>query len=255
MADPTPDPSRHPAPGAAPGPEGPAGPGPVADETPAAPGRGAPAGPRAESGRLRRSFGVLALLGAILVLGGLIGLVYTGVATLTSMILFGWLLLIGGVVGLVHAVQSRGEGYFWLAVVVAALNIAAGVVVIRHPVESAEALTMFAALLFLTGGVFRLVGSVVVRGPQFGWTLLQGAFGLLLGVLVLAEWPGSSLYVLGTFFSLALLFDGLGLIATGVGGRRIVSLVAGEQGEPGERHGRRKHGTAATKAATRRSKK
>ncbi|MDN3297167.1 DUF308 domain-containing protein [Streptomyces ficellus] len=175
----------------------------------------------------------MALLGAVLVIAGLVGLVYTGVATLTSMLLFGWLLLIGGAVGLLHAVQSRGEGYFWLAVVVAALNIAAGVVVIRHPVESAEALTMFAALLFLTGGVFRLVGSVVVRGPQFGWTLLQGAFGLLLGLLVLFGWPRSSLYVLGTFFSLALLFDGLGLVAIGVGGRRIVRLVSAKVSEEG----------------------
>ncbi|MFE6974820.1 HdeD family acid-resistance protein [Streptomyces sp. NPDC057682] len=184
------------------------------------------ADPVKEGRRLHRSFGGLALLGILLVVAGLVGLVYTGVATLTSMILFGWLLLIGGLVGLVHAVQSRGTSYFWLGVVVAALNIAAGVVVIRHPHGTAEALTMFAALLFLTGGVFRLVGSVVVRGPQFGWTLLQGAFGLLLGLLVLFDWPHSSLYVLGCFFSLALLFDGLGLIAVGVGGRRIVSLVS-----------------------------
>jgi uncharacterized membrane protein HdeD (DUF308 family) len=179
-----------------------------------------------EGRKLNRSFSGLALLGILLVVAGLVGLVYTGVATLTSMILFGWLLLIGGLVGLLHAVQSRGTSYFWLGVVVAALNIAAGVVVIRHPHGTAEALTMFAALLFLTGGVFRLVGSVVVRGPQFGWTLLQGAFGLLLGMLVLFDWPHSSLYVLGCFFSLALLFDGLGLIAIGVGGRRIVSMVS-----------------------------
>ncbi|PZT77810.1 MULTISPECIES: HdeD family acid-resistance protein [unclassified Streptomyces] len=184
-------------------------------------------GPEREGRRLSRSFGGLALLGILLVVAGLVGLVYTGVATLTSMILFGWLLLIGGLVGLVHAVQSRGTSYFWLGVVVAALNIAAGVVVIRHPHGTAEALTMFAALLFLTGGVFRLVGSVVVRGSQFGWTLLQGAFGLLLGLLVLFDWPHSSLYVLGCFFSLALLFDGLGLIAVGIGGRRIVSMVSG----------------------------
>ncbi|MFE5899426.1 HdeD family acid-resistance protein [Streptomyces sp. NPDC056488] len=169
--------------------------------------------------KLNRGFG------GLLVLGGIVGLVYTGVATLTSMLLFGWLLLIGGAVGLLQAVQSRGTGFFWLAAVVAALNIAAGVVVIRHPEGSAEALTMFAALLFLTGGLFRLVGSVVVRGPQFGWTLFQGAFGLLLGLLVLFDWPHSSRYVLGVFFSLALLFDGLGLIAIGVGGRRIVSMV------------------------------
>ncbi|MEU2116260.1 DUF308 domain-containing protein [Streptomyces sp. NPDC016459] len=178
-----------------------------------------------EGKRLNRSFGWLAALGILLVIGGVVGLVYTGLATLTSMLLFGWLLLIGGAVGLLQAIQSRGTSYFWLAVVVAALNIAAGLVVLRHPEGSAEALTMFAALLFLTGGVFRLVGSVVVRGPQFGWTLLQGAFGLLLGLLVLFDWPHSSRYVLGLFFSLALLFDGLGLIAIGVGGRRIVSLV------------------------------
>lgn len=179
-----------------------------------------------ETTRMRRGFGRLAVLGVILVIAGLVGLVYTGVATLTSMILFGWLLLVGGAVGLLHAVQARDSTFFWLAVVVAALNIAAGVVVVRRPEAAAEALTMFAALLFLTGGVFRLVGSLVVRGPQFGWTLVQGAFGLLLGILVLASWPGSSVYVIGTFFSLSLLFDGLGLIATGYGGRRIVGMVA-----------------------------
>ncbi|MGV9881393.1 HdeD family acid-resistance protein [Streptomyces sp. NPDC003006] len=183
----------------------------------------------AHGARLSRGFGWLALLGAILAVAGIVGLVYTGVATLTSMLLFGWLLLIGGIVGLLHAVQSRGSSFFWLGVVVAALNLAAGVVIIRRPDVAAEALTMFAALLFLTGGVFRLVGSLVVRGPQFALTLLQGAFGLLIGVLVLAEWPSSSQYVIGTFFSLALLFDGLGLIATGVGGRRIVSLVQPEE--------------------------
>ncbi|WP_329361660.1 HdeD family acid-resistance protein [Streptomyces sp. NBC_01483] len=181
----------------------------------------------AATSKLNRDFSWTAGFGVILVIAGLVGLVYTGVATLTSMILFGWLLLIGGAVGLFHAIQARGTNFFWLGVVVAALNIAAGVVVIRRPDAAAEALTMFAALLFLTGGVFRLVGSLVVRGPQFGWTLLQGVFDLLLGILVLDNWPSSSKYVIGCFFSLALLFDGLGLIATGFGGRRIVHLVSG----------------------------
>jgi uncharacterized membrane protein HdeD (DUF308 family) len=181
----------------------------------------------AATSKLNRDFSWTAGFGVILVIAGLVGLVYTGVATLTSMILFGWLLLIGGAVGLCHAIQARGTNFFWLGVVVAALNIAAGVVVIRRPDAAAEALTMFAALLFLTGGVFRLVGSLVVRGPQFGWTLLQGVFDLLLGILVLDNWPSSSKYVIGCFFSLALLFDGLGLIATGFGGRRIVHLVSG----------------------------
>ncbi|MCX4695927.1 HdeD family acid-resistance protein [Streptomyces sp. NBC_01408] len=188
---------------------------------------------RREQKKLGRSFGLLTLLGVILVLAGLVGLVYAGLATLTSMFLFGWLLLIGGVVGLLHAVQSRKGNYFWLAVIVAAINLAAGFVILRRPEASAEALTMFAALLFLTGGVFRLVGALVVRGANFGLALVQGAFGVLLGVLILSGWPGNSLYVIGTFFSLALLFDGLSLIATGMGGRRILGLVSEDEARPG----------------------
>ncbi|MGW0738053.1 HdeD family acid-resistance protein [Streptomyces sp. NPDC002851] len=196
-------------------------------------GRRTPPTTSGEGRKLRRSFGLLAALGAILVLAGLVGLVYVGVATLTTMLLFGWLLLIGGLVGLVQSVQLRRSNFFWLGVVVAALNLAAGVVVLRHPEVSAEAFTLFAALLFLTGGVFRLVGSLVVRGPQVGVTLVQGAFGLLIGVLILGAWPSSSLYVIGTFFSLALLFDGLGLLAMGIGGRHIVNLVGDREGGAG----------------------
>ncbi|GAA3836925.1 HdeD family acid-resistance protein [Streptomyces phyllanthi] len=202
---------------------------------------------RDETARLSRGFSWLAALGVILVIAGLIGLFYTAFATLTSMLLFGWLLLIGGLVGLLHAVQARGTNFFWLGVVVAALNIAAGVVVLKTPDAAAEALAMFAALLFLAGGLFRLVGALVVRGPQFGWTLVQGAFGLLLGILVLGTWPSSSQYVIGTFISLALLFDGLGLIATGYGGRRVVGLVTerltteGDHGASGK--GRNTSGT------------
>ncbi|MFD4865517.1 HdeD family acid-resistance protein [Streptomyces sp. NPDC058412] len=205
-----------------------------ADRTGAGAGAGATGRePQREKKKLHRSYGLLALLGVILVLAGLVGLVYTGLATLTSMFLFGWLLLIGGAVGLLQAVQSRKSNYFWLAVVVAAINLAAGFVILRRPEASAEALTMFAALLFLTGGLFRLVGALVVRGSHFGLALVQGAFGVLLGVLILSNWPGNSLYVIGTFFSLALLFDGLSLIALGMGARRILGLVR-EDEEPRE---------------------
>ncbi|MEU9037009.1 DUF308 domain-containing protein [Streptomyces sp. NPDC048352] len=184
-----------------------------------------------ETKELNRGFGLLALLGVVLVVAGLVGLAYTGFATLTSMFLFGWLLLLGGVVGLAQAVQSRRSNYFWLAVIVAAVNLAAGFVILRRPEASAEALTMFAALLFLTGGVFRLAGALVVRGANFGIALVQGAFGLLLGILILFGWPGNSPYVIGTFFSLALLFDGLSLVGLGMGARRILGLVRDDDGK------------------------
>lgn len=189
-------------------------------------------GPTAESGagRHRRSgkgfgFGLLVVLGTVLVLGGIVGLVYTGVATLTTMVLFGWLLLIGGVVGFAQAVQARKENAFWLVVAVSALNIAAGVVLLRRPEVAAEALTLFVALLLLGAGMFRIVGGVASMSAKMIWTVLVGVVDLVLGLLVLAEWPSSSRYAIGTFISLALLFDGLSLVSLGLTGRRIVGMV------------------------------
>ncbi|NJQ17902.1 DUF308 domain-containing protein, partial [Streptomyces bohaiensis] len=201
---------------------------------------------------LHRSLGRFAALGAVLVAAGLVGLVYTGVATLGSMVLFGWLLLVGGVVGLLHAVLSRGSDVVWVGLIAAALNLAAGVILVRHPEVDAAGLSLFVALLLLTGGVFRFVGGLVVRGPETMWTVVQGAFGLVLGLMVLLEWPAATWYVLGTFLSLALLFDGLGLLATGLAGRRILAIAGappagrggGERGDGGGgpgRHGRGHH--------------
>ncbi|MFI8275499.1 hypothetical protein ACIGBH_11395 [Streptomyces sp. NPDC085929] len=47
----------------------------------------------------------------------------------------------------------------------------------------------------------------------------------LVGLFYAANWPGNSLYVIGTFFSLALLFDGLSLLVLGMSARRILGLV------------------------------
>ncbi|WP_313896258.1 DUF308 domain-containing protein [Streptomyces sp. YIM 98790] len=200
---------------------------------------------------MSRSLSWLVVLGSLLVLAGLVGLVYVGVATLTSVLLFGWLLLFGGVVALVHALASLHSRYVWLGLVIAALNIAAGLILILHPEVSAAGLTLFAGLLFLSGGMFRLFGGLAVRGGEMIWSMVQGAFGILLGILVLAEWPDSTRYVLGTFFSLALLFDGLGLIATGMGGRQLVRMVTPGEGEQGGAAGEGAQGRGAAPGAGR----
>lgn len=185
-------------------------------------------------------FGVLVFLGLVLLAAGIVGLLYTAFATLTTMVLFAWLLLVGGIVGLVQALQSRREaGAFWLTLAVAAVNIAAGIVLLRRPDVAASALTLFVALLLLTAGLFRVVGGIASMSARMTWTVVVGVIDIVLGLLVLAEWPSNSRYVIGTFISLALLFDGLSMVSLGITGRRIVDMVRTEDA-------RMAHGTAIT---------
>jgi uncharacterized membrane protein HdeD (DUF308 family) len=59
------------------------------------------------------------------------------------------------------------------------------------------------------------------RETPWIWVLLSGVITLLLGVLILAHWPVSSLYILGVFLGIDLIMAGVAWIGLGLGLRRI----------------------------------
>jgi uncharacterized membrane protein HdeD (DUF308 family) len=74
--------------------------------------------------------------------------------------------------------------------------------------------------LLVAGGVVKLVLAWRLRDlSRFEWVALGGALSILLGVLILAEWPMSGLYVLGLFLGANLLFEGIGWVAMGLAAR------------------------------------
>jgi uncharacterized membrane protein HdeD (DUF308 family) len=52
------------------------------------------------------------------------------------------------------------------------------------------------------------------------WVLLSGIVTFLLGLLIVAHWPVSSLYILGLFLGIDLVIAGAGWIGIGLGLRR-----------------------------------
>jgi uncharacterized membrane protein HdeD (DUF308 family) len=65
---------------------------------------------------------------------------------------------------------------------------------------------------FLAAGVFQIVAPAINSLPDWGWHVLNGIISLLLGVLVLAQWPVTGLWVIGTFVGIELLFYGVAWI-------------------------------------------
>jgi uncharacterized membrane protein HdeD (DUF308 family) len=58
-------------------------------------------------------------------------------------------------------------------------------------------------------------------GTPWIWVVLSGAITLLLGLIILAHWPVSSLSILGLSLGIDFVFAGAGWIAVGFGlGRR-----------------------------------
>jgi uncharacterized membrane protein HdeD (DUF308 family) len=152
---------------------------------------------------------------AIMVLGAAaIGSAF--IATLMTVMVFGILLLVGGVVQVINAFLARTwRGFFTLALV-GALQLIIGGLMIEHPLEAGEALTLMMAIAFVFGGVTRLIYGVMQSFSGRGWVLLNGLVTLVLGLAIWRGWPQSSVWVIGLFVGIDLLFSGWSWVMLGL---------------------------------------
>ena len=165
---------------------------------------------------LRRTWVWYVALGVLFALLGFAGLVFVGLATLLTVLVIGWLFLAAGVVEVVHAVVRRGWSGFWLDLIGGIVTALAGLFIVMRPETGASVLTVVIGSIFLVGGIFRLAAGAAVRNPYGGWFLLHGVLSILLGVLILSDWPVSATWVIGTLVSIDLIFNGVRLAAFGL---------------------------------------
>jgi uncharacterized membrane protein HdeD (DUF308 family) len=186
-------------------------------------GGGPPAGPfvRENVRALRANWFWFALLGAALLILGLAALSYSVLATVATALVFGYFLLAAGVFYLVGAFFTRGWGGFFLSLLAGVLHLAAGFIVLNHPLEALVVYTLLMAVFFFVEGLFRIVAALAGRFHHWGWVLLNGVITLLLGVLIWRQWPWSGLYVVGLFVGINLIISGANYIALGLTARRL----------------------------------
>jgi uncharacterized membrane protein HdeD (DUF308 family) len=104
--------------------------------------------------------------------------------------------------------------------VLGALYIVAGFVTFTNPALAAAVLTFALGFLLIASGITRLILAFSVQ-TGMSWIILSGLISLFLGGVILAHWPFSSLYVLGLFLGIDLIFIGVSRIALGLGLRRV----------------------------------
>lgn len=155
--------------------------------------------------------------GLALIVLGIAAVARSVTATVASMLFFGWVLV--GACG-IEAAQAVLVGHwagFFHHLVAAILFGVAGFLLVTRPVLSAEVATMLIAVFFLVGGLFEVFGSVWVALPGWGWQVADGVITFVLGLLVLAQWPASGLWVIGLFIGIDLIFYGAAWIALAMG--------------------------------------
>jgi uncharacterized membrane protein HdeD (DUF308 family) len=167
-------------------------------------------------------------LGIILIIVGTIAVGMPFVASLATAVTLGSLLLFGGAAQLVGAFWTRDWSGFFLSLLMGILYVVLGMMFVRHPTDAVVAMTLFLACALMVGGLFRIIGSLMYQFPHWGWTLVGGVVNLALGIMVWLQWPEASLWVIGLFVGIDLIFTGWTwvMLALAVRKRRMHPSVA-----------------------------
>jgi len=158
--------------------------------------------------RLRSHWGRFAAFGGFAMFLGFVSLGLGAISTITAVYLIAIFVILVGGFDVMLAVQSHHWGSRLFAGLVGLLYIVAGSFALARPMAGAVGLTlMLGVALLATGGLRIAFGAMLPTGPKWQ-VVLAGVVTLLLGGLIVADWPGNSEYVLGLFLGVDMLVYG-----------------------------------------------
>ncbi|MDH4470168.1 MAG: HdeD family acid-resistance protein [Verrucomicrobiae bacterium] len=156
-------------------------------------------------------------LGILMMLLGFVALTNQFIATITVTTFIGVILMVGAAIYFIKIFSIHGwQNHIWYLVVALAYGVA-GFVFIARPFEAAIAFTFILGWAILIGGVFRIFMAFKLRHHQgAGWVLFSAIISIILGALIISQWPVTGLYILGLFLGIELIFAGAGWLGLGL---------------------------------------
>jgi uncharacterized membrane protein HdeD (DUF308 family) len=167
---------------------------------------------------LRGKWGWIVALGVVFMIAGVIALGSVVMATETAVLVVGIMMAMAGVSEIIAAFGVKDWGKFVLWMLLGLLYVAAGVICWLNPLMAATTLTLLLGIALMIGGIVRgyLAWNVREAGKPWGWVAVSAVITLLLGLMIIAKWPYSSLYTLGVFLGIDLIFIGSGWLTIGL---------------------------------------
>ena len=151
------------------------------------------------SGEISKRAGWSVFLGVLTAAAGIAMIAYP-LATATATAAFlGWALLVASVAQLFFAFSSQTAGNFFIKLLLAVLYGIAGLALAGFPVAGAVSLTALLGTLLIAEAIFEIVIAFSLpAGGGRGSFVLSSLTSLVAGVLILAAWPSSTIWAIGT---------------------------------------------------------
>jgi uncharacterized membrane protein HdeD (DUF308 family) len=161
------------------------------------------------------------VIGILMILGGMFALYASVLTSLVTVLFLGALLVAIGVLEMISAFRHRHQEPFIVYFLAALLSIVVGGLFIARPLTGLASLNFLIIGYLFAIGLFRGVAAIANRYARWGWDLLYAAVTVALGIYLVATWPVSALWVLGTLVAIEIIARGITLVAASSVLRRL----------------------------------
>ena len=161
---------------------------------------------------VRSKWGWFVVLGIVVLALGIIAAGSLLIATAASVLFVGAMMIAAGIVEIIHAFGVKTWGKFILWLLSGLLYIVAGYLAFANPLLAATVLTLFLAISLIASGLMRIwIGFTSQSLEGWGWVVAAGVVTTLAGLIIVSGWPVNSLWILGLFLAIDLIFQGIDL--------------------------------------------
>jgi uncharacterized membrane protein HdeD (DUF308 family) len=157
---------------------------------------------------------------------GTAAVIYTGTATIASVVFFGWLLMVAGVMQTVNAFQVRTWSGFFLYLLDGIIRTVVGALLVIYPDAGAQSITLLLSFYFVVAGLFKTFGSIALQFPSWGWSVASGVVSVALGVMLAMQWPTSATWFIGFAVGLDLIIYGWALLMFAAAVKKVQDVFA-----------------------------
>ncbi len=150
-----------------------------------------------------------AFMGVLTAAIGVVMILHPLATAAVSTVFLGWALIVAAAAQTVFAFTSQTAGNFLLKLLRGVLYGAAGVALAFFPLPGVATLTAVLGVMLVVEAILETVIAFALPAIMGrGWLLLSALASLVLGLLILFQWPGSSGWAIGTLVGVAVFING-----------------------------------------------
>jgi uncharacterized membrane protein HdeD (DUF308 family) len=163
----------------------------------------------------QRPAGKPILMGALMIVLGILCMVLPKAAGAASATWLGWLLVVSGLAELLAGARDRGEQHRGLLLGGGSLWLAVGFLLVIRPAAASGVVSFAFAMLLLAAGIQAVVVPLLNHYRGWSWDLVFGVAAVLLGIGMLLSWPVVALWSPSTLVGIAIVVRGATMLGGG----------------------------------------